>query len=197
MTLNIRKHLLTVATASALALAMATPAFAHCDAMDGPVILEAQAALNSGNVTPLLKWVPAEDEAKIKASFAKTREVRKLGASAREVADQQFFAELVAIHRASEGAPFTGVKPAGEIDPAVRLADKALEEGDIDAFLARIVEKFEKTARANFESTLAAKRKAGENPELGREFVENYVKYVHYLEDVHNVISGNSSSHDH
>ena len=50
---------------------------------------------------------------------------------------------------------------------------------------------------AAFERTLAAKRRADESPQLGREFVEEYVKYVHYLEDVHNVIAGDGSSHDH
>ncbi|MFA7505926.1 MAG: DUF6448 family protein [Burkholderiaceae bacterium] len=196
MNTRIRKSLLAIASAFALALA-ASPAAAHCDAMDGPVILEAKAALNSGNITPLLKWVPAADEPALANAFDKTLEVREFSATARELADQQFFARLVEIHRASEGASFTGIKPAGEIDPAVRAADAALEEGEIEAFLARIVEKFEHNARAAFESTLAARQRADQSPELGREFVENYVHYVHYLEDVHNVIAGNSSSHDH
>ncbi|MBB3329680.1 hypothetical protein BDK63_000520 [Halomonas campaniensis] len=197
MTLPLRKHLLAIAATSALALPLATPAFAHCDAMDGPVISEARLALESGDITPVLKWVPADDEAALASMFDKTLEVRALGDNARELADQQFFARLVAIHRAHEGAPFTGIKPAGDIDPAVQLADRALEEGEIDAFLARIVEKFEQEARSAFETTLAARQQAGNDPELGREFVDHYVHYVHYLEDVHNVIAGNASAHDH
>lgn len=193
MTLPLRKHLLAIVTASALALPLATPAFAHCDAMDGPVITEARLALDSGDITPLLKWVPAADEPSLMSAFDKTLEVRALGDTAQELADRQFFATLVKIHRAYEGAPFTGIKPAGEIDPAVQLADRALEEGEIDAFLARIVEKFEQNARSAFETTLAAKLQAGENPELGREYVDHYVHYVHYLEDVHNVIVGNTA----
>lgn len=197
MNATFRKRLLAIAATSALTLSLATPAFAHCDAMDGPVISEAQIALSSGDITPLLKWVPATDEAALTSAFNKTLEVRKLGDDARELADQQFFANLVAIHRAYEGAPFTGVKPAGEIDPAVQAADTALEEGEIDAFLARVVDKFEQEARSAFEATLAARQQASESPDKGREFVENYVHYVHYLEDVHNVIAGNSGSHDH
>ncbi len=193
--LPLRKKV-AIATA-ALALSFAGTAMAHCDALDGPVINEARTALNSGDITPVLKWIPAEDEAELKAMFAKTLDVRALGDNAQELADQQFFARLVEIHRAYEGAPFTGIKPAGEIDPAVQLADKALEEGEIDAFLARIVEKFERNARSAFEATLAAKQAAGDDPERGREFVEHYVHYVHYLEDVHNVIAGNSSGHAH
>lgn len=197
MTAIFRKRLLIIATTSALAMSLATPAFAHCDAMDGPVITEAQTALSSGDITPLLKWVPATDEAALTSAFDKTLEVRKLGDDAQELADQQFFATLVEIHRAYEGAPFTGIKPAGEIDPAIQAADTALEEGEIDAFLARVVDKFEREARSAFEATLAAKQQAGESPDQGREYVEHYVHYVHYLEDVHNVIAGNSGSHDH
>ena len=197
MTAILRKRLLAIATSSALTLLLATPALAHCDAMDGPVITQAQTALSSGDITPLLKWVPASDEASLTSAFDKTLEVRQLGDDAQELADQQFFATLVEIHRAYEGAPFTGIKPAGEIDPAVQAADTALEDGEIDAFLARVVDKFEQQARSAFEATLAARQQANESPDKGREFVEHYVHYVHYLEDVHNVIAGNSGSHDH
>lgn len=197
MKLSIRKQLLGIAVASALLLPLASPAFAHCDAMDGPVILEAQTALSTGDITPLLKWVPAADEVALTAAFNKTLEVRELGGNAQELADQQFFGTLVKTHRAFEGAPFTGVKAAGDIDPAVQAADDALADGNIDVFLARIVDKFEQQARASFERTLAAKQRAGESPELGREFVEQYVHYVHYLENVHDVVVGNSSAHDH
>lgn len=197
MTLPLRNHLLAIAITSALALSMATPALAHCDAMDGPVITEAQKALDSGDISPLLKWVPAKDETALSESFDKTLAVRKLSDDAQKLADQQFFATLVEIHRAYEGAPFTGIKPAGEIDPAIQAADRALDEGEIDAYLSRVVDKFEQQARSAFEATLAAKQLADESPEQGREFVDHYVQYVHYLEDVHNVIAGNSNSHDH
>lgn len=193
----LRKTLLGIATVSALSLSFAGTAVAHCDALDGPVINEARTALSSGDITHVLKWIPAEDEARIVAVFDKAVEVRQNGDNAQELADRQFFTELVEVHRASEGAPFTGIKPAGEIDPAVQLADRALEEGEIDAFLARIVDKFEQNARSAFEATLAAKQQAGDSPEQGREFVDHYVQYVHYLEDVHNVIAGNTNSHDH
>ncbi|MEQ6887291.1 DUF6448 family protein [Halomonas sp. CS7] len=195
MTLPLRQHLLAIITASALALPLATPALAHCDAMDGPLLTEAQQALDSGDISPLLKWVPAKEETALSESFDKTLEVRELGDDARELADRQFFATLVEIHRASEGAPFTGIKPAGDIDPAIQAADRALEEGEIDAFLARVVETFEQQARSDFEATLAAKQRADDSPELGREFVDHYVNYVHYLEEVHSVVAGDASAH--
>ncbi|MFG6158810.1 DUF6448 family protein [Halomonas sp. 1390] len=195
MTLPLRKQLLAIGTTFALSLSLVTPALAHCDAMDGPLITEAQRALDSGDISPLRKWVPAKDETALAESFDKTLAVRKLSDDAQELADKQFFATLVEIHRTSEGAPFTGIKPAGDIDPAIQAADRSLEEGEIDAFLARVVEQFERQARSAFEATLAAKQRADDSPELGREFVEDYVNYVHYLEEVHSVIAGNASAH--
>jgi hypothetical protein len=191
---TLRKHLYALTAAAALGLIMNT-ATAHCDALDGPVITEARAALSRGDVTPLLKWVPAADEAQIKAAFDKALRVRALGDEAQEVADHHLFAILVEVHRASEGAPFTGIKPAGNIDPAVKAADAALEKGNVDDLLARISRKFEQTARERFATALEARAHAGESVAAGREFVEAYVEYVHYLEDVHTAISAAGGHH--
>ncbi len=35
---------------------------AHCDTLDGPVVATAKNVLEVGDVTPLLKWVPSDDE---------------------------------------------------------------------------------------------------------------------------------------
>jgi hypothetical protein len=191
-----RKGLHVILAATALSLLLVNSAAAHCDAMDGPVITEAQAALAGGDVTPLLKWVPAAEEDHIKAVFDKTLRVRALGEEARDFADHQLFTTLVRIHRASEGAPFTGIQPAGEIDPAVMDADAALAQGNIDDLVGRITRKFEQTARERFVAASNAKAQAGESIAAGREFVEAYVQYVHYLEDVHAVISA-AGGHDH
>ena len=191
---TLRKHLYALTAAAALGLIMNT-ATAHCDALDGPVITEAQAALSRGDVTPLLKWVPAENEAQVKAAFDKALRVRVQGEEAQEIADHHLFAILVEVHRASEGAPFTGIKPEGNIDPAVMAADAALEKGEIDDLLARISRKFEQAAQERFTAALEARRHAGDSVAAGREFVEAYVQYVHYLEDVHTAISAAGGHH--
>ena len=76
---KMKTNLVKITTIGAL-LAAATllprTAKAHCDTMDGPVVL----------------------------------------------ADQFFFETLVRVHRAGEGAPFTGLRPAGaELGPAIEL----------------------------------------------------------------------------
>jgi hypothetical protein len=106
------RAVLTGALVSTIGL-LSPRAFAHCDTMDGPVVLAAKTALDHKDVTPVLKWIKKNDEAEIKAAFAKTLAVRTKGPEARELADQFFFETFVRIHRAGEGAPFTGLKPAG------------------------------------------------------------------------------------
>jgi hypothetical protein len=58
-------------------------------------------------------------------------QVRKLGGQAQKLADMYFFETLVRIHRAGEGASYTGLKPGAEIDPAIAMADEALESGSV------------------------------------------------------------------
>jgi len=68
---------------------------AHCDGLDGPVIVDAKEALESGDVNLILIWVQKKDEGKRKKAFQKTLAVRKLNPEAKELADMYFFETLV------------------------------------------------------------------------------------------------------
>lgn len=171
--------------------------YAHCDTLDGPVVETARKALASGDVTPLLKWVAADDEQMIRTAFQKTLEVRKLGTQARDLADMYFFETLVRIHRAGEGAPYTGLKPGTAVDPAVALADKALESGSVDKLVNTLNDATAKGIRERFHRALQAKKHADESVAAGREFVESYVIFTHYVEGLHTIIKGASEHHEH
>ncbi|MGB6011574.1 MAG: DUF6448 family protein [Desulfobacterales bacterium] len=171
--------------------------YAHCDTLDGPVVETARKALASGDVTPLLKWVAADDEQMIRTAFQKTLEVRKLGTQARDLADMYFFETLVRIHRAGEGAPYTGLKPGTAVDPAVALADKALESGSVDKPVNTLNDATAKGIRERFHRALQAKKHADESVAAGREFVESYVIFTHYVEGLHTIIKGASEHHEH
>lgn len=159
---------------------------AHCDTMDGPVVLAAKAALEKKDVTPVLKWVKPEADAEIKAAFMRTLAVRTRGPEARDLADQFFFETLVRVHRAGEGAPFTGLKPAGtELGPAIEEADKALESGSVDEVVKLVTEEAAAGIRRHFAEAREKKAQAEHNVEAGREFVAAYVEYVHYVEGLH------------
>jgi hypothetical protein len=111
---------------------------APCDTLDGPVVAAARQSLQKGDVTPVLKWLNAESEKEIRETFALTVKVRAQGEDARKLADLHFFETLVRVHRAGEGVPYTGLKPAGTIDPAIQAADQALQEGVVDKLAAEI-----------------------------------------------------------
>ena len=171
--------------------------YAHCDTLDGPVVAAARKALNLGDVTPVLKWVAADDEQMIRTTFQKTLEVRKLGTQARDLADMYFFETLVRIHRAGEGAPYTGLKPGTNIDLAVPLADKALESGSVDKLTNTLSQAMVKGVRDRFQRALETQKHVDENVSAGREFVEAYVIFTHYVEGIHTLIKGGTAHHEH
>ena len=158
---------------------------AHCDQLDGPVVTAARTSLERGDVTPVLRWVRPEDETEIRQAFEATLAVRKLGGEARELADRYFFETLVRVHRAGEGAPFTGVKPAGAVEPAIALADEALEQGSVDPLVHEISAAIAAGIRERFEQALAAKKNADTSVKAGRTYVEAYVEFIHYAERLH------------
>jgi hypothetical protein len=159
---------------------------AHCDTLDGPVVATAKAALEKKDVTSVLKWVKKEDEKEIREAFKKTLAVRDKGAEAKELEDMYFFETLVRVHRAGEGAPYTGLKPAGtDLGPAVAGADKALENGSVDALVKLVTDAVTAGIREHFAHALEKKRDAEKNVEAGRELVEAYVTFVHYVEGIH------------
>jgi len=176
-----------------LAISITKTAGAHCDTMDGPVVMDAKKALEAGDITPVLKWIRPEHEKEIKEVFKKTIEVRKEGEQARELADMYFFETLVRLHRAGEGAPYTGLKPAGEVEPIIEAADKALETGSVDELVKHINFVVEKGIRDRFRDSVEKKKHAGDSVDEGREFVESYVIFVHYVEGIHNKASGHST----
>ena len=168
---------------------------AHCDTLDGPVVETARQALASGDVTPLLKWVSIKDEPLIRTAFQNTMEVRKLGGKAQELADMYFFETLVRIHREGEGALYTGLKAGSEIDPAVALADKALETGSVDKLTGVLTNAAAKGIRERFNRALETKKHADESVSAGREFVEAYVAFTHYVENLHDSVKGGTKHH--
>ncbi len=190
----LRKTFLTLIVVVASGLAV-PEAFAHCDTLDGPVIAAAREALRTGDVKPVLAWVQLGDEAQLKGVFQKTLAVRKLNPEAREFADTYFFETLVRIHRAGEGAPYTGLKPAGQVEPAVAIADNAIGSGSADLLEKELSAAVHHGVQERFTKLMEKKKHAKESVDSGREYVAAYVDFVHYVERVHE--SAVASAHAH
>ncbi len=177
----------TAILAVALAAFPAGSASAHCDSTRGPVIPEALAALENADVTPLLKWVDGADEDEIRTAFDKAQTVRAKGPEAQQLADQYFLETLVRLHRASEGAPYTGITNA-PVEPVIAMADEAIAGGSADDMIRRISRHLSHSIEEKFQRVSAASERKDDSVEAGREFVAAYVSYVHYVEGVHAAI---------
>lgn len=171
--------ILAIAT---LFLAAPEQAKAHCDTLDGPVIEDARKAINAKDITPILKWVKPQDEKVVRAAFEKVLADKS---KKPEVVEHKFFETLVKIHRAGEGAPFTGLKPAGTTEPAVAAADQALASGSTDALEHLIINDIVAGIKKRYEQAAATYKHKDENVAQGREFVEAYVEFTHYVERLH------------
>jgi hypothetical protein len=167
----------------ALAIAPLPRVAAHCDGLDGPVVPAARKALETGDVNLVLIWVQKSNEAEIKWAFDHAQKVRKLSAEARDLADRYFFETLVRTHRAAEGAPFTGLKPAGrDLGPAIPAADTALREANLDGVMKLLTDSLQRGVREHFERALVAKDFDKDDVDAGRKFVKAYVEYIHCVE---------------
>lgn len=183
---------LAAAALAAVALFTLSPGVArpHCDTLDGPVVKTARRALETGKVNPVLAWVRPQDEAEIRAAFTRALAVRKAGGAARELADTWFLETLVRVHRAGEGAPYTGLEPAGaDLPPAVRAADAAIDGGSPAALEELLVASVKEGLHERF-AALAAETRPGEDVKAGRAWVAAYVPYVHWVEGVHAAAEG-------
>ncbi|OGA98153.1 MAG: hypothetical protein A3E79_11870 [Burkholderiales bacterium RIFCSPHIGHO2_12_FULL_61_11] len=171
-------------------------ALGHCDGLDGPVVTVARKALETGNIKLVLPWVRAEDEGEIRKVFDQARSVRKLGEEARELADTHFFETLVRIHRAGEGAPFSGLQPAGrDLGPAVPAADKALENGSIEQVEKLLTDAIRNGVHKHFDAALGRRKFDPNDVKAGRVYVDAYVPYVHYVERLWQAAQGATHAH--
>jgi len=192
------RHLITVLITVGVALFLMAPiknVFAHCDTLDGPVIEDARVALEKADVTPVLKWVPKEHEQEIRDAFSQTLVVRVKGKEASELADRYFFETLVRVHRAGEGTPYTGLKSAGTVEPAIVAADKALQTASVDTLADKISNAVREGIKKRFDAALEKKKHADDSVEAGRDFVEAYVQYVHFIEGIHDLVVKGAEHH--
>ena len=186
--------LLTTVAALFVLVFLPVNALAHCDTMDGPVVKAAQRALVTRNVNLVLIWVQKEDEPVISKRFQEVLAVRRLGGEARNLADAYFFETVVRLHRAGEGEPYNGLRPAGtDVGPVIPVADKAFKDGSVSALLKLLPAAAAADIEAKFKEAIA-KRSFNENDVgAGREYVKAYVSFLHLVEHVYEEKSNGST----
>jgi hypothetical protein len=158
-------------------------ALAHCDGLDGPVVKAGQAALETRNPALVLIWVQEKDEPEIRRAFEQTLAVRELSPQARQLADRFFFETVVRVHRAGEGAPFTGLKPAGrDLGPAIPAADEAVRARSVEPVSRLLTTSIQERLGDQFGNVLATKTFSPNDLTAGRAHIRAYVEFIHFVE---------------
>lgn len=185
-------------TTLAIILLYPQSASAHCDTMNGPTAQDGRLALENGNINHALKWIEPKREAELRDIFEKSIAARDLGSTAREVADRWFLENLVRIHRAGEGAPFTGLRPEGTpIDKRVAAADQCIEEGSLAPLTGLVPEEQLPELNQQLSEVLARKDYEPDDLAAGRAYVEAYVRFFKLAEgEDHANHHAHASDHD-
>ncbi len=145
----------------------------HCDSLDGPVVQAAREALEVHDVELVLPFVFEEGWAEIRAAFDMALEARGLGEAAREVADLWFFETVVRVHRAGEGAAYTGLKPAGlDVGPVIPVAERAIVEESAEELVTLLSNRLSDEVRKRFSHLLHLKADVPKGLRQARLYVE-------------------------
>ena len=145
----------------------------HCDSMDGPVVKAAIQALEREQVEVILPYVHKDGEAEIRETFDRVVPLRHDGAGTRELADRYFFETVVRVHRAGEGAPFTGLKPAGlDVGPVIPTAERAIANQSCDELVQLLTTIVRAETIKRFDRVMRLKPHAHGPVDDAREYVE-------------------------
>jgi len=173
---------------------------AHCDGLDGPVVKAGKEAIEKNNVNLALIWVQKEDESKIKDLFNKILSVRILSNEARELADLYFYENLVRLHRAGEGEPYTGLKEAGrDLGPVIPAADLSIEKGNLEPLEKVYKQKNLHTDKIQklFKEVIENKNYNANDVVNGRKYVKAYVEFLHTAEHLYDSSEKKEAEHKH
>ena len=170
----------------------------HCDSIDGPVVTAAATALETNDPRAVLPFVPQEGEAEVVTAFEQVAAARTLGPAAKEVADRYFFETVVRIHRAGEGAPYTGLKPAGlDVGPVIPVADQAIASGAPDALVDLLTGELTTEIRRRFAEMLELRARVDGNVEANREYVEAMLGLQVWAHSMYRAMHGRPHEHAH
>lgn len=193
---NFLKGILSIAFLAVMIVFSAQPAYAHCDSYDGPVIKDAMKALETNNVKLIKKWISEDQEKEIVSLFNKTYSLKKGDKEIYTIVEKHFLETLVRLHRETEGAPYTGLKPAGTTKDIVKLTDQSIEDKDFDAFYAKLNNHIISILKEKYKKLMALEKVKNNSVEEGRAYVAAYVDYTHSVDALHDIFLG-GGGHNH
>lgn len=187
---GIKKHFpRTAVLLGVLTLLFSMPAFAHCDSYDGPLIQDAQSALENENVALVMKWIDPTHEAEISDLFDKTIAQKGKDPEIYSIVEKHFLETLVRLHRETENAPYTGLKPAGSTTPIIVMADASIANSDVNTLLDNLGHHIQAVIAEKHEKVTTLAKVKDNSVSQGRAYVAAYVDYTHTLEAIEAVLA--------
>jgi hypothetical protein len=83
------------------------------------------------------------------------------------------------------------------VEPAVAEADKALAIGSADELVKLVTDDITAGINKRYERAVTAYKHKDESVAQGREFVEAYVEFTHYVEKLHMDATGKAAHGEH
>jgi Family of unknown function (DUF6448) len=168
----------------------------HCDSLDGPVVRAARAALVAADVDLVLPFVHLEGEDEVRSAFDETLKVRELGPEARGLADRWFFETVVRVHRAGEGAPYTGLKPSGlDVGPVIPAAERSLSDGSAEELVDVLCGELRMEVERRHAEAMILKQHADEDLVGMRSYVEAMLGLQVWAHSVHRRVMSAPHAH--
>jgi hypothetical protein len=98
----------------------------------------------------------------------------------------------VRLHRAGEGAPYTGLKDEADLSPALEAAERALETGSLDEVYAVLDRAVREGVGHTYQVLADARAHAARDGtvEANRERVEAELAFEKYVEDAYHALQG-------
>jgi len=194
---KILRHAALPVLLTAFILILSQSVSAHCDSYDGPLIKDALKSLESNNIKPVLKWVEEKYEPEITSLFNKTVSLRGGDKEVYAIVEKYFLETLVRLHREGEGAPYTGLKPAGSASPIIVMADQAIASKEVNTLTTKLDAHLNKVLGDKYNQVMEKSLKKDNSTAEGREYVRAYVEYTHFLEAIHAIIEGGGAHEGH
>lgn len=170
----------------------------HCDSMDGPVVTAARKALDVRDADVVLPYVRKDGENEVREAFDAVLGIRDQGPVVREVADLHFFETVVRVHRAGEGAPYTGLKPAGlDHGPVIPVAERAIEAGSPEELVALVTGRVEDELRERFGRVMELKASADGDIDANRAYVEAMLDLQVWSHGLYQAAKASAHEHEH
>jgi hypothetical protein len=166
--------------------------------MDGPVVRAAEQALEAGDPTGLLAFVPEQGEDEVTEAFEAALRIRDEGPAVREVADLHLFETAVRVHRAGEGAPYTGLKPAGlDHGPVIPIAERAIDTGSPEELVALLTGRLEDEVRTRLHHVMELKAAANGDLDANRAYVSAMLDLQVWSHGLYLAAQAGAHGHEH